>query len=62
MQLVSLPVMFGLIALGCCFQEFEAMKTEVDMKEKELHELEEKLIAREQVSLNFLKLYLIFDF
>lgn len=27
------------------------MKTKIDMKEKELHELEEKLIVREQVSL-----------
>lgn len=27
------------------------MKTKVDMKEKELHELEKKLIVREQVSL-----------
>lgn len=28
------------------------MKTKVDMKEKELHELEKKLIVREQVSLS----------
>lgn len=28
------------------------MKTKVDMKEKELHELEEKLVVREQVSLS----------
>lgn len=28
------------------------MKTKVDMKEKELHEIEEKLVVREQVSLS----------
>lgn len=36
------------------------MKTKVDMKEKELHELEEKLTAREQVSLNLPETF--FDF
>lgn len=34
------------------FKDFEAMKTKVDMKEKELREIEEKLVVREQVSLS----------
>lgn len=36
------------------------MKAKVDIKEKELHEFEEKLIVREQVSLNLPETFFYF--